>query len=75
MKVKITLQSLAGATALYGIYTIATLAQGYVLTRNYEPDFESAWANVENLLKETVIGKKPSPFFSCFLILRNGFIV
>lgn len=60
---KITLKSLAGATALFGIYTIATLAQGYIMTRKHEPDFEAGWADVENLPKETAFGKKPSPFF------------
>lgn len=59
---KILLQSLAGATALYSIYSVITLSRGIIQTRNYEPDFETAWKNAEELPKEVAFGKKPSPF-------------
>lgn len=57
---KILLQSLAGATALYSIYSVIILSIGIIQTRNYEPDFEAAWKNAEDLPKAVAFGKKPS---------------
>ena len=55
-------KSLLGATAIHGIYFMTTMAIGYVRTVNYEPDWEAAWANVENLPSEVAFGSAPSPF-------------
>lgn len=76
---KIISKSLLGATAIHGIYFVTTLAVGYVKTVNYEPDWEAAWANVENLPSEVAFGYAPSPFLyvSAFLatVLACGIIL
>ena len=59
---KIVSKSLIGATAIHGIYFTTTFAVGYVKTMNYKPDWEAAWANVENLPSEVAFGYAPSPF-------------
>lgn len=59
---KIILKSLLGATAIHSIYFMTTMAIGYVKMVNYEPDWEAAWANVENLPSEVAFGYVPSPF-------------
>ncbi|PKH09738.1 hypothetical protein [Planomicrobium sp. MB-3u-38] len=59
---KIISKSLVGATAIHSIYFTITLAVGYVKTSNYEPDWEAAWANVEDLPSEVAFGYVPSLF-------------
>ena len=56
------MHSFIGAVAIHGIYTVATLATGSVKTRNYQPDFEAAWANVENFPIEVTFKLTASPF-------------
>lgn len=55
-------KSLLGATAIHGIYFVTTMAVGHARMVNYEPDWEAAWANVENLPSEVAFGSAPSPF-------------
>lgn len=57
---KLVTQSLIGATALFGIYTAGTLVSGYIKTKNYEPDFETAWTNTEMLSSEVAFGHTAS---------------
>lgn len=71
---KILLQSLAGATALYSIYSVIILSRGIIQTRNYEPDFEAAWKNAEDMPKEVAFGEKPSPFLHMGLFSGIVFI-
>lgn len=59
---KMISKSLLGATAIHGIYFMTTMAIGYVKTKNYELDWETAWANVENMPSEVAFGYVPSPF-------------
>lgn len=59
---KIISKSILGATAIHGIYFVTTFAVGYVKTMNHKPDWEAAWANVENLPSEVTFGYAPSPF-------------
>lgn len=59
---KIITKSLLGATAIHGIYQVTAFAVGYIKTINYKPDFEAAWANVENLPNEVTFGASTSPF-------------
>ena len=73
-------KSLLGATAIHGIFFMSTMATGYIKTVNYEPDWETAWANVENLPSKVTFGSAPSPFLyagsflatalACGIILR-----
>ncbi len=55
-------KALLGATAIHGIYFMATMAIGYARTVKYEPDWEATWANVENLPSEVAFGSAPSSF-------------
>lgn len=57
---KLITRSLIGATALFGIYTAGTLTSGYIKTKNYEPDFEAAWEDAENLPSEAAFGQGPA---------------
>lgn len=76
---KIISKSLLGATAIHGIYFMTTMAIGYVKMVNYEPDWEAAWANVENLPSEVAFGSAPSPllYVGSFLatVLACGIIL
>lgn len=74
-------KALLGATAIHGIYFVATFAVGYVKTITYKPDWEAAWSNVENLQNEVAFGYALSPILyvgsflvtilACGIILRR----
>lgn len=66
---KIISKSILGATAIHSLYFMTTMAIGYVKTVNYEPDWEAAWANIENLPSEVSFGYAPSPF-----LYAGGFV-
>ncbi|MDJ0332677.1 hypothetical protein [Planococcus sp. S3-L1] len=78
---KIFSKALLGATAIHGIYFMTTFAVRYVKTLNYKPDWEAAWANVENLQSEVAFGYAPSFYLyggsflvtvlACGIILRS----
>lgn len=71
---KIITKSLLGATAIHGIYFMTTMAIGYIKTVNYEPNWEAAWANVENLPSEVTFGSAPSPFLYAGSFLATGLV-
>ncbi|WP_282020941.1 hypothetical protein [Planomicrobium okeanokoites] len=54
-------KALLGAIAIHGSYFVTTFAVGYVKTMNHKPDWDAAWANVENLPSEVTFGYAPSP--------------
>lgn len=72
-------KALIGAIAIHGIYFTTTFAVGYIKILNYKPDWEEAWANVENQPSEIAFGYAPSPFLyvSSFLttVLACGIIL
>lgn len=71
---KIIPKSLLGATAIHGIYFVTTFAVGYVKTLNYKPDWEAAWANVENLQSEVAFGYTVSPFLYAGTFLGTALV-
>lgn len=70
---KLMIRSLMGAAALFSIYTAATLASGYIKTRNFEPDFEAAWTNAEMLSSEVAFGHTAS--FASLAVLFGGLVL
>lgn len=58
---RIISKALIGATSIHVIYFVTTFAVGYVKTVNYKPDWDAAWANVENLQSEVAFGYAPTP--------------
>jgi len=60
--VKLVLQAIIGSIVIHVVYSMGMMLVGYIKTKNYKPDFASAWDNVETLQSEVVFSKGSSPF-------------
>ncbi|MEK3995926.1 hypothetical protein MKY29_14315 [Psychrobacillus sp. FSL K6-2365] len=66
---KLVLQAIIGSIVIHVVYSMGMMLVGYIKTRNYKPDFASAWDNVETLQSEVVFSKVSSPFLYLFTFL------
>ncbi|MCK1999716.1 hypothetical protein MPH47_21240 [Psychrobacillus psychrodurans] len=66
---KLVLQAIIGSIVIHVVYSMGMMLVGYIKTRNYKPDFSSAWDNVETLQSEVVFSKVSSPFLYLFTFL------
>lgn len=60
------LQAFIGSVVIHVVYFFGMMLFGYIKTRNYKPDFASAWDNVETLQSEVSFSKVNSPFLYRF---------
>ena len=60
------LQAFIGSIVIHVVYFFVMMLVGYIKTRNYKPDFASAWDNVETLQTEVVFSKVNSHFLYLF---------
>jgi len=62
------LQVFISSIVIHVVYFFVMMLVGYIKTRNYKPDFASAWDNVETLQSEVVFSKvnSHSPFLYLF---------
>ncbi|KUP04932.1 membrane protein [Bacillus coahuilensis p1.1.43] len=83
---KTIIQSLVISFVIHLIYIIGTVVVGYIKTRNYNPDIENKWGNIETVQNEVAFGMVGSPLFFLFtfigvavicglIIIFNGKIV
>lgn len=68
------LKAFIGSILIHLIYIIYTIMDGYIKTKNYNPDMPSAWDNVDVLQDEVVFGMVISPFFVLFSFLNVSII-
>ncbi|MED3987073.1 hypothetical protein P4646_23900 [Peribacillus simplex] len=60
---KVVLQAIIGSISIHVIYVVVMMLVGYIKTKNYKPDVESAWDNVETLQNEVeIVGVTPPHF-------------
>lgn len=73
------IQSLFISFVIHLIYIVGTMTVGYVKTRNYKPDSESKWENIEMLQNKVAFGVVGSPLFYLFsfigVALLSGLIM
>ncbi|MFJ5752045.1 hypothetical protein AB1L16_20905 [Peribacillus frigoritolerans] len=61
---KVVLQAIIGSISIHVIYLVVMMLVGYIKTKNYKPDIESAWDKVETLQNEVVfVGVTPPHFY------------
>ncbi|MDF2000847.1 hypothetical protein [Peribacillus frigoritolerans] len=46
---KVVLQAIIGSISIHVIYVVVMMLVGYIKTKNYKPDIESAWDKVATL--------------------------
>lgn len=63
---KVIFQAIIGSIAIHIVYLVGMMLVSFIRTRNYKPDFTSAWDNVETLQSEVVFSKDNSPFLYLF---------
>ncbi|MGE8207804.1 hypothetical protein ACQKP0_25385 [Heyndrickxia sp. NPDC080065] len=51
------------------IYFMSNFLSGYVKTKSYQPDWESAYKNVDNLQNEVTFGVATHPIFYLFTFI------
>jgi menaquinol-cytochrome c reductase cytochrome b subunit len=57
----IIVQAIIGSVIVHMIYFISTMIIGYIKTKRYVPDIDSAWESVNKLQKEVEFGRTASP--------------
>ncbi|KUP05416.1 membrane protein [Bacillus coahuilensis m2-6] len=71
---KTIIQSLGISFVIHLIYLVGTVGVGYIKTRNYKPDIENKWGNIETLQNEVSLGMVGSPLFFLFTFLGVALI-
>lgn len=54
-------QAIIGSVIVHLIYLLITMVIGYIKTKRYVPDIESAWESVNKLPNEVEFGRTVSP--------------
>lgn len=57
------IQAIIGSVIVHLIYFLITLVIGYIKTKRYVPDIDSAWESINNLPKEVEFRRSVSPLF------------
>ncbi|MDP1419646.1 hypothetical protein Q8G35_14790 [Peribacillus simplex] len=60
---KVVLQAIIGSISIHVIYVVVMMLVGYIKTKNYKPDIESAWDTVATLQNEVEFGSVTPPYF------------
>ncbi|CAH0318461.1 hypothetical protein [Peribacillus simplex] len=60
---KVVLQAIIGSISIHVIYVVVMMLVGYIKTKNYKPDIESAWDKVETLQNEVEFVSVTPPHF------------
>ncbi|MGE7935119.1 hypothetical protein [Viridibacillus arvi] len=71
---RLVLQAFSGSIAIHIVYFVGMMLVSYIKTRNYKPNFTSAWDNVETLQSEVVFSKANSPFLYLFTLVGGAVI-
>ncbi len=71
---KTIIQSLFISFVIHLIYIVGTIVVGYVQTRNYKPDIENEWENIELIQNEVAFGMVGSPLFFLFTFIGAAII-
>lgn len=56
-------QAIIGSVIIHLTYFLVTLVIGYIKTKRYVPDIDSAWDRVNKLPNEVEFGRTVSPVF------------
>ena len=59
---KLLMQALFFSLVLHIIHFVTMMTIGYIKTKRYEPDIDSAWNNAERLTNNVSIGTSVSPY-------------
>lgn len=73
-ELKTIIQSLVISFVIHLIYIVGTVGVGYIKTRNYKPDIENKWENIETLQNEVSFGMVGSPLFFVFTFIGVALI-
>ncbi|WP_411334581.1 hypothetical protein ACK1LH_04225 [Metabacillus indicus] len=57
------IQAIIGSVIVHLIYFLITFVIGYIKTKRYVPDIDSAWESVNELANEVEFGRTVSPVF------------
>ncbi|MDO7486499.1 hypothetical protein Q5O89_12975 [Peribacillus frigoritolerans] len=60
---KVVLQAIIGSISIHVIYVVVMMLVGYIKTKNYKPDIESAWDIVETLQNKVEFGSVTPPHY------------
>ncbi|WP_144449700.1 hypothetical protein [Halalkalibacter nanhaiisediminis] len=71
---KTIIQSLVISFVIHLIYIVGTVGVGYIKTRNYKPDIDNKWDNIETLQNEVSFGMVGSPLFFLFTFIGVALI-
>lgn len=71
---RLILKAFISSIVIHLIYIVYTIMDGYIKTKNYNPDMPSGWDNVEVLQNEVAFGMVISPFFILFSLLKVSII-
>ncbi|MDQ0859410.1 hypothetical protein [Bacillus sp. V2I10] len=83
---KIIVQAIIGSLIIHMVYFISTMIIGYIKTKRYVTDIESAWDNAGTLQNKVSFGSTISPGFylvsfvgvtvicGLIILLKNSFI-
>ncbi|TWI58032.1 hypothetical protein IQ10_01363 [Halalkalibacter nanhaiisediminis] len=73
-ELKTIIQSLVISFVIHLIYIVGTVGVGYIKTRNYKPDIDNKWDNIETLQNEVSFGMVGSPLFFLFTFIGVALI-
>lgn len=59
----IIVQAIVGSIIVHLMYFFSTMIIGYIKTKRYVPDVDSAWESVNKLQKKVEFGRAVSPVF------------
>ncbi|WP_285767418.1 hypothetical protein [Peribacillus sp. SI8-4] len=60
---KVVLQAIIGSFSIHVIYAVVMMLVGYMKTKNYKPDIESAWDKAATLQNEVEFVSVTPPYF------------
>jgi hypothetical protein len=73
-KVKLYLHAIGVSFIIHLLYLAGGMLVGFVKTKNYEPDVEGAWDQVDMLQTQVAFGYTGSPFMLLFTFLAIALI-
>lgn len=71
---KLFLQATSVSFIIHLLYLAGGMLVGYIKTKNYEPDVEGAWGQVDMLQTQVAFGYTGSPFMFLFTFLAIALI-
>lgn len=76
---KLFLQAISISALIHILYFTGVLLVGYIKTKNYQPDVEGGWGQVDMLQTQVAFGYTGSPFMFLFtfsaVALVSGIII